>query len=206
MSSDSVIRRQVILQAASIFGYSGEQIGASVAERRKNQNDEDASRHIYSRLSRLSKEQAHFLTGDPLSQHRCIPAGVPESRSRRQPLGEACRPGIPAEPSDALSPRMVHILENLAGGRRRLAERMEGLLNGTTLNDFRLTPRNRQRQRTRRGSCVAVSGGLFKVKEKLASGDREVHHSAALSDCNNRRRLHGGLRCPEWRCDPCRFE
>jgi len=23
---------------------------------------------------------------------------------------------------------------------------------------------------------------------------------------NNRRRLHGGFRCPEWRCDPCRFE
>jgi hypothetical protein len=45
-----------------------------------------------------------------------------------------------------------------------------------------------------------------KIKENWAEGDREVHHSAALSDRNNRRRLHGGFRCPEWRCDPCRFE
>ena len=48
--------------------------------------------------------------------------------------------------------------------------------------------------------------GFLKIRENLAGGDQEVRHSAALSDRNNRRRLHGGFRCPEWRCAPCRFE
>ena len=38
-------------------------------------------------------------------------------------------PGILAAPSDALSPRMVHVLEDLAGDWRRLDERIEGLSN-----------------------------------------------------------------------------
>jgi transposase len=38
-------------------------------------------------------------------------------------------PGILAEPSDALSPHMVHILEDLAGDWRRLDERIAGLSN-----------------------------------------------------------------------------
>src|SRR5258708_7772275 len=38
-------------------------------------------------------------------------------------------PGILAGPSDALSPRMVHLLEDLAGDWRRLDERIEGLSN-----------------------------------------------------------------------------
>jgi transposase len=38
-------------------------------------------------------------------------------------------PGILARPSDALSPRMVRIIEDLAGDWRRLDERIEGLSN-----------------------------------------------------------------------------
>lgn len=38
-------------------------------------------------------------------------------------------PGILAGPSDTLSPRMVHLLEDLAGDWRRLDERIEGLSN-----------------------------------------------------------------------------
>jgi hypothetical protein len=38
-------------------------------------------------------------------------------------------PGILAGPSDALSPRMVRVLEDLAGDWRRLDERIEGLSN-----------------------------------------------------------------------------
>jgi transposase len=38
-------------------------------------------------------------------------------------------PGILAQPSDALSPRMVRIIEDLAGDWRRLDERIEGLSN-----------------------------------------------------------------------------
>ena len=45
-----------------------------------------------------------------------------------------------------------------------------------------------------------------RFKENLVSEDREVPHSAAQFDRNNRKQPHGGCRCPEWRCDPCRFE
>jgi transposase len=36
-------------------------------------------------------------------------------------------PGIPARRSDVLSPRMIHLIEDLAGDWRRLDERIEGL-------------------------------------------------------------------------------
>jgi len=47
-------------------------------------------------------------------------------------------PGILAGPSDALSPRMVRVLEDLAGDWRRLDERIEGLSPKICANSARL--------------------------------------------------------------------
>ena len=64
ISSDSVTRRQAILPIASIFGYPGEQIGESVAERRRNRSPH---------LSRKVSKRNLALVSDEIVVPRRLP-------------------------------------------------------------------------------------------------------------------------------------